>query len=125
MSTNVSKKTKELRDEVVEYGNELTQEARRNAMKKRDELAGAAQENYSQAGQKIREVMSQLGQRKSEVQEKVGHRLDQYNEQLSQAAEQLPGDIYQTIERYRWVALLTTLGLGLMLGFLLRPGRRS
>jgi ElaB/YqjD/DUF883 family membrane-anchored ribosome-binding protein len=54
----------------------------------------------------------------------VGHKLSQYNAKVQDAADRFPGDLGKKAAVYPWVTISASLALGLLLGLLLKPGRR-
>lgn len=55
----------------------------------------------------------------------VGQGLSQYNSKVQDAADRVPGNLGKKAARYPWVAITISLAIGLLLGFLLKPGRQS
>lgn len=49
--------------------------------------------------------------------------LDQYNTKVQGLVDNVPGDLNKKIAGYPWVAITTSIVLGLLLGALLKPGR--
>lgn len=58
------------------------------------------------------------------VKKEVGHGLNQYNAKAREVANQVFGGIGEKVARYPWVAISISLGVGLLLGSLLNPGRK-
>ena len=54
----------------------------------------------------------------------VGHGLSQYNTNAEDVANKVPGGIAEKVASYPWVAITIGLGIGLLLGGLLRPGHK-
>ena len=50
--------------------------------------------------------------------------LSQYNAKVQAVADQVPGGFAKKAAGYPWVTITITLALGLLLGGLLKPGRR-
>ncbi|MFZ6030577.1 MAG: hypothetical protein ACOYYS_22955 [Chloroflexota bacterium] len=56
--------------------------------------------------------------------EEVGHGLSQYNEKVQEAADRVPGGFGKKAAGYPWVTITMSLVFGLLLGFILKPGRQ-
>jgi ElaB/YqjD/DUF883 family membrane-anchored ribosome-binding protein len=54
----------------------------------------------------------------------VGHGLSQYNEKVQDVADRFPGDFGKKAAGYPWVTISVSLAFGLLLGLLLKPGRK-
>jgi ElaB/YqjD/DUF883 family membrane-anchored ribosome-binding protein len=54
----------------------------------------------------------------------VGHGLSQYNAKVQEVADRFPGDFGKKVAGYPWVTISVSLAFGLLLGFLLKPGRQ-
>ena len=54
----------------------------------------------------------------------VGHGLSQYNAKVQDFADRVPGDFGKKAAKFPWVTVTMSLAFGLMLGFLLKPGRQ-
>ncbi len=59
------------------------------------------------------------------INEDVGHGLSQYNAKIQEIADRVPGGFSKKAARYPWVTVTISLIFGLLLGGLLKPGRRS
>ena len=55
----------------------------------------------------------------------VGHGLSQYNAKAQEYAKKMPGDLANKAAKYPWVAISIGVGIGLLLGGMLKPSRRS
>ena len=53
----------------------------------------------------------------------VGRFLDQYDHKVYEVVQRLPGDLDRRVIRYPWATIATTLGLGLLVGFIIKPNR--
>ena len=53
----------------------------------------------------------------------VSRFLDQYDHKVYQVVQRLPGDLDRRVIRYPWATIATTLGLGLLVGFIIKPNR--
>ncbi len=56
--------------------------------------------------------------------QEVGHGLSTYNAKVQDIVDRLPGDFGKKAARYPWVTITMSLAAGLLLGLLLKPGRR-
>ena len=54
----------------------------------------------------------------------VGQGLSQYNAKVQEVADGIPGGFAKKAAAYPWVTITVSLALGLLLGLLLKPGRR-
>ena len=54
----------------------------------------------------------------------ITHGLSQYNAKVQDVADRLPGGFGKKAAKYPWVSITMTLAFGLLLGGLLKPGRR-
>lgn len=54
----------------------------------------------------------------------VGHGLSTYNAKVQDFADTLPGDFVKKVAKYPWVTITISLSIGLLLGGLLKPGRK-
>ena len=51
----------------------------------------------------------------------VSRFLDQYDHKVYEVVQRLPGDLDRRVIRYPWATIATTLGLGLLVGFIIKP----
>jgi ElaB/YqjD/DUF883 family membrane-anchored ribosome-binding protein len=58
------------------------------------------------------------------VKKDLAHSLSQYNAKAQEYAEKIPGGLADKAAKYPWVAISIGLGLGVLLGGLLKPSRR-
>jgi ElaB/YqjD/DUF883 family membrane-anchored ribosome-binding protein len=58
------------------------------------------------------------------VNKDVGQKLSEYNAKVQDAADRFPGDLGKKAAVYPWVTITASLALGLLLGLILKPGRR-
>ena len=54
----------------------------------------------------------------------VGQGLSQYNAKVQEVADGIPGGFAKKAAGYPWVTITASLAAGLLLGLLLKPGRR-
>jgi ElaB/YqjD/DUF883 family membrane-anchored ribosome-binding protein len=59
------------------------------------------------------------------VKKDVEHGLGLYNAKAQEYAEKIPGGLAEKAAKYPWVAITIGLGIGVLLGGLLKPSRRS
>ncbi len=59
------------------------------------------------------------------VKSDVGDGLTSYNTRMQEYADKVPGGWGIKAAQYPWVAITVGLGIGLFLGFLLKPSRRA
>jgi ElaB/YqjD/DUF883 family membrane-anchored ribosome-binding protein len=58
------------------------------------------------------------------VTQRVEQGLSQYNAKVQDMADRVPGDFSKKAAGYPWVTVTMSLAFGLLLGALLKPGRR-
>lgn len=58
------------------------------------------------------------------VEKDVDQGLNQYNVKVQDLADQVPGGFSRKAARYPWVTLSISLGIGVLLGWLLKPTHR-
>ena len=59
------------------------------------------------------------------VKREVGQVLNQYKAKAQELANKVPGNLAKNAAKYPWVAISLGVGIGLLLGFLLKPSRQS
>lgn len=59
------------------------------------------------------------------VKKDLGYGFRQYNAKTQEYVDKLPGDFVDKVTKYPWVAITVGLGVGLLLGGLLKPSFRS
>ena len=59
------------------------------------------------------------------VKKDVGQGLNQYNDKAQEFADKVPGGFGKKAAKYPWVAISIGLGIGFLLGGLLKPHRQS
>ena len=74
-----------------------------------DRLADQMQKRYNITRDKAELTMSRF--------------LDQYDHKVYELVQSLPGDLDRRVIRYPWATIATMLGLGLLVGFIIKPGR--
>jgi len=58
------------------------------------------------------------------VKKDVGFRLNQYNAKAQEVVDKVPGGFSDKATKYPWVALSLAVGVGFLLGSLLKPNRQ-
>jgi ElaB/YqjD/DUF883 family membrane-anchored ribosome-binding protein len=58
------------------------------------------------------------------INQEVGHGLSQYNAKVQEYADRVPGGFAKKAAKFPWVTITMSMAFGLMLGFLLKPGRQ-
>ena len=81
---------------------------------------------FSRAFEKVRgDARDTLAGAADTVKREVGQGLNQYNAKAQELANKVPGDLAKNATKYPWVAISLGVGIGLLLGFLLKPSRQS
>lgn len=83
-----------------------------------DKVKGNAQELVSLVQQKYDYT-------KDQAQHEVTRFMNSHDGKVYQMARRLPGDVDDGVRRHPWAAVATAMGLGLAMGFLVKPGRAS
>lgn len=78
----------------------------------------------SKVGEIADEAKEKLSKTTATVKHEVGHGLGQYNAKAQQYMEKVPGGLAEKAAKYPWVAISIGLGVGVLLGGLLKPSRR-
>jgi len=88
---------------------------------------GLTDDAIEQVRGNVEHLASQLQQRYGYTRDKAeleaNRLLDQYDRKVYEVVRSLPGDMVPKMIRYPWAAIATVLGLGLIVGFLVRPNR--
>ena len=79
------------------------------------------QRKYDQLADDIRKMVSETV---TTLKKDVGSGLTQYNEKVQEGADRVPGDLGRKAAEYPWVTVTVSLVFGVLLGVLLKPGRR-
>lgn len=81
--------------------------------------------NVSKGFEKLKsDTKDTLSDAAKSVKKDVGYGLGQYNAKAQEYANKVPGDLVDKVTKYPWVAITVGLGIGLLLGGLLKPSRR-
>lgn len=83
--------------------------------------AAGLQRKYDQVADSAREKVSGAV---NTLKKDVGGGLSQYNEKVQDVADRVPGNFGRIAAGYPWVTVTVSLVLGLLLGFILKPGRQ-
>ncbi len=78
-------------------------------------------QGYENLKEKAKET---LGDAADTVKKEVDHGLSQYNAKAQEYASKVPGNFVDKVTKYPWVTITVVLGIGLLLGGLLKPTRR-
>jgi hypothetical protein len=86
----------------------------------------------TEASEMVRENVEQLvsrlqaryGYTREKAELEAGRLLDRYDHRVYEMVRKLPGDIVPKVIRYPWATIATVLGLGLLVGFIVRPTNR-
>lgn len=62
---------------------------------------------------------------RDQAQQEVTRFMDSHNGRAYQIARRLPGDMHHEVRRHPWAAVATAMGVGMALGFLVKPGHAS
>ena len=99
----------EIREIVQDHWAKFTEEDLKKIEAMRDEFVDMVQQRYGYAKQR--------------AEEEVDRALSSSNARIEGVAQKLPGEMDQTLLRYPWVTMVTALGVGFILGFVLKPRR--
>ena len=69
------------------------------------------------------QMRKRYGYTRDKAELEVSHFLDRYDHKVHEIVESLPGDLDRRVSRYPWATIATVLGLGLLVGFIIKPGR--
>ncbi len=92
--------------------------------KAREDLTAWAEDGASRVGEGFEKLRGDATEAAATLQKDVGHGLSQYNAKAREVANKVSGGIGEMVARYPWVAISIGLGIGLLLGGLLNPGRK-
>ena len=99
--------------------NTMTNDAKRRWNKLSDQDLAKMKGN---AQEMIATLQERYGYTRERAQREVMQFLNQYDAKVYGFMQSLPGDVPSRIMRRPWASLATAVGLGLALGFLVRPG---
>ena len=104
---------KKIQNDTAEIGQDL------------DTLMKNKVSKISQGYETLKEEMKEtLGDAADNVKKEVGNGLSQYNAKAQEIANKAHEDLGDKVTKYPWVAITIGLGIGLILGGLLKPARR-
>lgn len=112
MSENKNVVTSEkepLRNIAQEHWTKFTEEDLKRIETMRDEFVDMVQQRYGYAKQR--------------AEEEVDRALSSSNARIEGMAQKLPREMDQALLRYPWVTIVTALGVGFILGFVLKSRR--
>lgn len=96
--------------------------------KTKEDLTTWVEDNISQMREEFEKLASDAKETvvdtAATVKKDVGHGLIQYNAKVQEAADKVPGGFSEKAAKYPWVAISISLAFGLLLGVILKPGRR-
>ena len=95
---------------------------------KAEDLTGWAEHGATEWGEKFEKLTDKARNSMNgaavSVKEDVGHGLIQYNKKAKQIMDYLPGKLSEKAVKYPWVTISVALGIGFLLGGLIKPTRR-
>jgi ElaB/YqjD/DUF883 family membrane-anchored ribosome-binding protein len=110
MNANVATRDwDELREMAQAHWDKFTTEDLDKIQGMRDEWVQLIQGRYGYARQRAEQELDQF--------------LRTYDAKIHGVIQNLPGEMDQRLLQYPWISLVTALGVGFILGFLLKPGR--
>jgi ElaB/YqjD/DUF883 family membrane-anchored ribosome-binding protein len=94
----------------------------------KEDVATLGEDGVTGLGRKFDQLTNDTRQmvavRVKTINEEVGQGLSQYNAKVQEFADRVPGDLGTKAAKFPWVTVTMSLAFGLMLGFLLKPGRQ-
>ena len=105
----VTSKLDEIRSNSRRLWNRRSDEGRTRLAGSVDRLADQMQKRYHISRDKAELTVSRF--------------LDQYDHKVYELVQSLPGDLDRRVIRYPWASIATMLGLGLLVGFIIKPSR--
>ena len=96
--------------------------------KVKKDLNNLVGDSVNQLGEKVEKLTDDaketLVSTATTVKKDIGHSVSQYNAKAQEYAEKVPGGLAEKAAKYPWVAISIGLGIGVLLGGLLKPSRR-
>ncbi|GAP13590.1 uncharacterized conserved protein [Longilinea arvoryzae] len=92
--------------------------------KAREDLTTWAEDGASRVSEGFEKLKGDATDAAATMQKDVGHGLSQYNAKAREIANKVSAGIGEKVARYPWVAISIGLGIGFLLGVLLRPARK-
>ena len=100
---------------------------RQDAAKFNQDLTTSVEDGFSQLNEGFEKLTSDARETvvsaAALVKKDVGHGLSQYNAKAQEMADKVPGGFGEKAARYPWVTLSIALGVGFLVGSLLKPTR--
>lgn len=128
-AVNVKKDLDTLINDGVFEVNKIEDKVSQAADKAKDDVTSWAKdgvtqltEGYKKLKEDARDTVVDTAAR---VKKNVGDGLSQYNTKVQDIADRIPGGLGEKAARYPWVSISIALGVGLLLGGLLKPGRKT
>jgi|WetSurMetagenome_2_1015567.scaffolds.fasta_scaffold94387_3 ElaB/YqjD/DUF883 family membrane-anchored ribosome-binding protein len=98
------------------------------AGKAKEDLTAWAEHGATELGDKLEKLTDKARNSVNgaavSVKKDVGHGLIQYNKKAKQITDYLPGKLGEKAVKYPWVTISVALGIGFLLGGLIKPTRR-
>lgn len=128
----------QLKEIAKEHWDKFTNEDLDRIEGRRDEWVELVQTRYGYAKQRAENEVDQLFStvdnqkqkfmddliiRTDEARQRLDQTLKQYDQKIQETAQNLPGSMDQALMKYPWLSLVTLLGVGLIMGFMLKPRR--
>jgi ElaB/YqjD/DUF883 family membrane-anchored ribosome-binding protein len=108
---------------------QMENKIRQDSVKLKNDVSTWVEGGVSQLSQGFEKLSGEAKGTVDAVAEKakrdVEQGLNQYNSKAQKFAEKVPGGFAKKAAKYPWVAISLTLALGLLLGCLLKPSRKT
>ncbi len=128
-TARVKKDLNNLVDDGIARLGQMEANANKAAVKAKDDLTTWVMDSSSQFGEGVEKMAADakvsVMDAASAVTKDVGHGLSQYNAKAQKVANQVPGNFGVQAARYPWVAITLALGVGIILGSMLRPAANN
>ena len=100
----------------------------RDIDKAKEDVATLGEDGVTGLSRKFERLTDETKERVTDavksLNQEVGHGLSTYNAKVQDFADTLPGDFGKKVAKYPWVTITISLAIGLLLGGLLKPGRK-
>jgi len=110
------------RNTFISRWNQLRSDSKREWSRLTDEDLDQIKGNMEEL---VSLVQGKYNYTKDQAKQEVTRFMDSHNHKVVQIARQLPGDMDHEVRLHPWAAVATAMGLGIALGFLLKPGHAS